>query len=588
MMKKSKFKLTLNALLLIIALPLIVALIVCNVYNNFKLSSIKDSTKETYYDMLYGISADLLSAERDFYQAQLSGTQIIAYRQYASASQLAAYNDQYTAMVKAVQEEVDKAVSRAQTSNSLWQTVVSEDGNNLASCYDDFNAALGTWQKDYAFNTNPASAQVWANDFDTARGKLNEMNEIVEKWADAKAARTDDELRASILSNAIIFGVVSVVLLIFTILMLLAISKNMKKIRNAVNRISSGDFVTKVEPNSFISDFEAIGVSLEAMRHDLRNALVQIINHANDVNDKAELTKDNITASQLTTTNINSAVFDIAEGATAMAQDVSGTSAITVSIGDSVNNVIDSANTNLDKGHKVYDESAKIKEQLEQLKLQDQQTDSIAGEVANSVGETANVVSQITAAAEGIINISNQTNLLALNASIEAARAGEAGKGFAVVADNIKNLAEETNTLAGEITGMLSTITQYSDNNKKLAEDIKAATASEAVALEDMSVSFNQMMLLLQETEVGTKQIVDLVNSVNADKNSILSSIESLSSISEENAASTEETSANLAQLDSNMEAVVSQAKDLQKIAENLTESVRFFKVELPAIESEA
>ena len=100
-----------------------------------------------------------------------------------------------------------------------------------------------------------------------------------------------------------------------------------------------------------------------------------------------------------------------------------------------------------------------------------------------------------------------------------------------------------------------------------------------------MVVPYQSFQQLQNTTAV--EQIVDLVNSVNADKNSILSSIESLSSISEENAASTEETSANLAQLDSNMEAVVSQAKDLQKIAENLTESVRFFKVELPAIESE-
>ena len=72
---------------------------------------------------------------------------------------------------------------------------------------------------------------------------------------------------------------------------------------------------------------------------------------------------------------------------------------------------------------------------------------------------------------------------------------------------------------------------------------------------------------------------------LNSDKENIMNSVESLSSISEENAASTQETSASLMQLDTNMESVVEQAKDLQKIAEELTANVKYFKVELPAEE---
>ena len=408
------------------------------------------------------------------------------------------------------------------------------------------------------------------------------MADICETWAVQEKEHNEELVEASILRSTIIFLTLSVVLLALAIFIIYQITKNLKGIRGAVERISGGNFVQKIKANTFITDFNAIGSSLESMRHDLRNALVQVIDHANDVNSKAEIAKDNISASQQTTNDISSAVYDIAEGATAMAQDVSSTSSITSSIGDAVDNVLESANKNLENGQAVYDESTKLKEKLEQIKLQDQKTDSIAGEVANSVGETATVVSQISEAAEGIINISSQTNLLALNASIEAARAGEAGKGFAVVADNIKNLAEETNTLAGEITGMLATITHYSDTNKKLAEEIKEATSNEAVALEDMSVSFDEMLKLLDETEVGNKQIVELVNNVNVSKNNILSSVDSLSAISQENAASTEETSASLSQLDTNMGAVVEQANELQQIAEALTENVRFFKVELP------
>ncbi len=283
---------------------------------------------------------------------------------------------------------------------------------------------------------------------------------------------------------------------------------------------------------------------------EITGAIADSVNFAIDAL-RTLVTTINNTSTEVTTStsNVQGTAMSLAEASNHQAREIASASAAITDMAESMENVTKEASESAEVARQSMEIAQKgagvVREtisSMESIRETIQETSKRIKRLGESSQEIGDIVGLIT-------EIADQTNILALNAAIQASTAGDAGRGFAVVADEVQRLAERAGNATKQIETLVNTI--QADTNEAITsmEVSTAGVVNGAKRAEDAGEA-------LREIETVSTNLANLIQGISesakkqsAIANDVSKTMNVIQEITLKTSEGTEETSSSLSSL---------------------------------------
>jgi methyl-accepting chemotaxis protein len=287
--------------------------------------------------------------------------------------------------------------------------------------------------------------------------------------------------------------------------------KYLKEMASVSEAIAGGNLTVEAQPRSpddtLGNAFTRMVEGLRGLVRNVRDAASQVASASTQVasasDESAKISLQTSSAIDEVTSTMHEMsvnVQNMVKSTQTQASSVSETSASIDQMVTSIQRVADTAKVLLDISNRSREEvhngigtMEKATDGLNRINT----TIHSSGEIIDALGSRADNIGKII---EVIDDLAEQTNLLALNAAIEAARAGEHGLGFAVVADEVRKLAEKSAQSTKEISELIQSIQKEA---RRAVENMEKSTSI-----------VNEGLNLGQELNAALRKISNVVTEV--------------------------------------------------------------------------
>jgi Methyl-accepting chemotaxis protein len=380
--------------------------------------------------------------------------------------------------------------------------------------------------------------------------------------------------------NVLIYiGIVFSITIILTWFFSKGVTHRLNKILILVQKIENGD-LSEIDIN--ISRTDEVGqleVNLKKTIDKMRFMLKQIAYSAELVSEASGELQVSSGQSAQASTQIAVATQEVATGTEDQSMASEKTKLVVqqmaIAMDDAVNSVNNVVYASEKTAKAAYNGGDYIRKVIEQMERIDKST-QIVEDAVTRLNSYSSDIGQII---DTISTIASQTNLLALNAAIEAARARDQGKGFAVVAEEVRLLAEQSQTATQKISVIIKHIKVGTEQAVMAihneSQEVKNGTTIVGLA----GNSFNEINDLVHEVSVQISGISTTIQEMVNNSKFIVNEVNSINSVSKNIARNTQTVLAATEEQSASMEEIATFSKDLSYMAREVQGAVDLFEI---------